>query len=353
MGREFRIGDRWIGAGHGCFLIAEMSANHNGDIERAKEIIRLAKRSGADAIKLQTYTADTMTIPSDEPLFTIEGGLWDGYTLYDLYQEASTPWEWHEELFAVAREMGILCFSTPFDATAVDFLERLDPPCYKLASFEAADLPLIEKIGATGRPVIMSTGMADLKEIHEAVTAFRDAGVSDLAVLRCVSSYPADPSDFNLATIPHLAETFDVVSGLSDHSMGHTVAVASVVLGARIIEKHFIRQRSDGGPDAAFSMEPAEFAQMVQAVRQTEAAVGKVQYGAGLNEVPNVVFRRSCFVVKDVAEGEAFTADSVRVIRPGHGLAPKHVRRIIGRKATRSVRRGTPLSWDLVGGEAQ
>lgn len=347
--RAFKIGDRWVGDGHPAFLVAELSANHQGDIERAKEVIRLAAEIGADAIKLQTYTADTLTIPCDREWFRIKGGLWDGYTLHDLYQEAYTPWEWHEALFEEAAKAGICCFSSPFDATSVEFLEQFDPPVYKLASFEVVDLALIEAIAATGKPVIMSTGMANLGEIHDAVTTFRSAGCKDLAVLRCVSSYPADPGDFRLANIPHLAETFDVVSGLSDHSMGHTMTVAAVALGARVIEKHFIRSRADGGPDASFSMEPQEFAELITAVRQTEAALGEVGYGPGMAESANIVFRRSCFVVEDVKAGEVFTPTNLRVIRPGNGLPPKTLDQALGRLAATDIARGTPLNWDLIG----
>ncbi len=349
MSRTIQIGDRLIGAGQPAYLIAELSANHNGSLERALEIVRLAADSGADAIKLQTYTADTMTIPCDAPPFQIHGGLWDGYRLHDLYVDAHTPWEWHEELFAEANLLGLYCFSTPFDATSVDFLERFEPIVYKIASFELTDHALLRKIASTGRPIIMSTGMANLGEIHEAVGVLRSAGCEQLALLRCVSSYPAAPSDFNLRTIPHLAETFDVVSGLSDHSMGHTTALAGVTLGAAIVEKHFIARRSDGGPDSAFSMEPEEFAAMVSAIRDAEAALGKAAYGPGIAESSNVVFRRSCFAVADIEPGEALTRENVRVIRPGNGLAPKHLDALLGQRALSRIERGTPLSWDLVG----
>ncbi len=349
MSRTIQIGDRLIGSGQPAYLIAELSANHNGSLERALEIVRLAAESGADAIKLQTYTADTMTIPCDAPPFQIHGGLWDGYQLHDLYVEAHTPWEWHGELFAEAKRLGLDCFSSPFDATAVDFLEQFEPIVYKVASFELTDHALLRKIASTGRPIIMSTGMANLAEIHEAVGVLRAAGCEQLALLRCVSSYPADPSDFNLRTIPHLAETFDLVSGLSDHSMGHTTALAGVSLGAAIVEKHFIARRSDGGPDSAFSMEPAEFSAMVGAIRDAEAAMGKVAYGPGLAETSNVVFRRSCFAIRDIEAGEALTSENVRVIRPGNGLAPKHLDALIGQEALERIERGTPLSWELVG----
>ncbi|MBJ95307.1 MAG: pseudaminic acid synthase [Rickettsiales bacterium] len=350
MTRTVRIGDRLVGDGQPTFVIAEMSANHGGSLERAFEIVRLAAASGADAIKLQTYTADTMTLDSDAPPFRVSGGLWDGYTLYQLYEEAHTPWAWHEALFAEAERLGLICFSSPFDATAVDFLEQFESPVYKLASFEVTDLPLVRKIASTGRPVIMSTGMASLDEIGACVATLRDHGCPDLAVLRCVSSYPADPADFDLATIPDIAQRFDVVAGLSDHSMGHTVAVASVALGGHIIEKHFIRSRADGGPDAAFSMEPAEFSALVSAVREADAAIGGVRYGAGLAESANITFRRSLFVARDMRRGEPFTAETIRVIRPGHGLEPDALERVLGRPAARDLAAATPLDWSMVGG---
>jgi pseudaminic acid synthase len=343
-----RIGERLIGAGQPAFIIAEMSANHGGDLSRAMEIVRLAAEAGADAIKLQTYTADTMTLPSSAAPFRISGGLWDGYTLYQLYEQAHTPWGWHEALFNEAARLGLICFSSPFDATAVDFLEQFNPPVYKLASFEVTDLPLVRKIASTGRPVIMSTGMANLEEITACVRTLRDHGCPDIAVLRCVSSYPANPADFDLATIPDIASRFDVVVGLSDHSMGHTVAVTSVALGGHLIEKHFIRSRSDGGPDASFSMEPHEFAELVRSVREAEAAVGGVRYGAGVAESANITFRRSLFVAKDMRAGDPFTAENVRVIRPGHGLAPDALDEVLSRHATQDIAAATPLDWSLV-----
>ncbi|MGB0589268.1 MAG: pseudaminic acid synthase [Myxococcota bacterium] len=350
MSRTIRIGERLIGAGQPAFIIAEMSANHGGDLSRAMEIVRLAAESGADAIKLQTYTADTMTLSSDAAPFRVSGGLWDGYTLYELYEEAHTPWEWHEALFAEAARLGLICFSSPFDATAVDFLEQFAPPVYKLASFEVTDLPLVRKIASTGRPVIMSTGMANLEEITACVNTLRGHGCPEIAVLRCVSSYPADPADFDLATIPDIASRFDVVAGLSDHSMGHTVAVASVALGGHIIEKHFIRSRSDGGPDASFSMEPSEFADLVRSVREAEAAVGGVRYGAGVAESANITFRRSLFVAQDMRAGDVFTSENVRVIRPGHGLTPDALGAVLGRRAAQDIQAATPLAWSHVSG---
>lgn len=344
------IANRVVGPGEPTFMIAELSANHGGDLDLALETIRLAADSGADAIKLQTYTADTMTIACRNDHFRIKGGLWDGYTLYDLYQEAHTPWEWHEALFAEAERCGLLCFSTPFDASAVDFLEQFNPPCYKLASFEIVDLPLIRKIGSTGRPVIFSTGMSNLSEIAEAVTAFREAGCEQLIGLRCVSSYPADPADFNLRSIPLLADGFDMVAGLSDHSLGHEVAIASVALGAGVIEKHFIRRRSDGGPDSAFSVEPAEFSELVEAVRRVEAATGGEGFGATDAERGSLVFRRSLFATADIAADEPFTPDNVRVIRPGTGMHPRELPRVLTRRAACAIAEGTPLSWDVIGG---
>ena len=328
-------------------LIAEMSANHGGSLERAMEIVALAAEAGAMRSS-QTYTADTMTLPSKSAPFRISGGLWDGYTLYELYEEAHTPWEWHEALFAEAERLGLLCFSSPFDASAVDFLERFNPPVYKLASFEVTDLPLVRKIASTKRPVIMSTGMANLEEINACVRTLRAHGCPDIAVLRCVSSYPADPADFDLATIPDIASRFEVVAGLSDHSMGHTVAVTSVALGAHVIEKHFIRSRSDGGPDASFSMEPSEFAEMVKAVREAEAAIGGIRYGAGVAESANITFRRSLFVAQDIRAGEPFTSANIRVIRPGHGLAPDTLDDILASRASVDLQAGTPLEWSMV-----
>ncbi len=344
------IDGRKIGPGHPVYIIAEISANHNGDKEKCLELVRLAQASGADAVKLQTYTADTLTINCDKPPFVIEGGLWDKRNLYELYKEAYTPWEWHADIFAEAKRLGITCFSTPFDTTAVDFLEELDAPVHKVASFEIVDIPLLQKIASTGKPVIASTGMASLEEIARAEETLRVHGAGDIALLKCVSSYPAVPADFNVRTIPHLAETFHVISGLSDHSMGHTVAVAAVSLGAHIVEKHFIADRSDGGPDSAFSMEPQEFAEMVQALRDAEQALGSIDYGVGHNESGSITFRRSIFVVEDIAAGEVFTEQNTRIIRPGHGLPPMDYPRVLGRTATAALQRGTALTWDVIGG---
>lgn len=329
-------------------LIAEISANHNGSIERAEAIIRAAADAGADAVKLQTYTADTLTIPCDNEYFRIQGTLWDGRTLHDLYQEAYIPWEWTPRLMALAKNVGMDCFSTPFDATAVDFLETCGVSRYKVASFEIVDIPLLIKIASTGKPVIMSTGMASLAEIDEAVRTLRDNGTTDLTLLKCTSSYPAPVEEANIRTIPHLREAFRCPVGLSDHTMGSAVAVAAVALGATVIEKHFTLARSDGGPDGAFSMEPHEFKQMVHDIRVVEKALGSVNYTLTPKEEVSLVFRRSLFVVKDVAQGEVFTAKNVRSIRPGHGLHTRYLPHVIGRICSCDIVRGTPLRWEFV-----
>jgi len=346
----FAIADRMIGEQHPCYIIAELSGNHNREFERAARLIREAKKAGADAVKLQTYTADTLTIDSDRDFFLIKGTAWDGKNLYALYQEAHTPWEWQPRLQEIADQEGITLFSTPFDVSAVDFLEGMGVPAYKVASFEIVDLPLLERIGRTGKPVILSTGMATLAEIDEAVRTLRDAGAGGVALLKCASAYPAPPEAMNLSTIPYLAKAFGVPAGLSDHTLGIAAPVAAVALGACVIEKHLTLSRSDGGPDSGFSLEPAEFAAMVRAVREAEAALGEVRFGPAEHEEPSRVFRRSLFVVKEVKAGERFTKDNVRSIRPGHGLAPKHLEAVLGRRATRDIDPGTPLSWDLVGG---
>jgi pseudaminic acid synthase len=330
-------------------LVAEVSANHNHSIERAEAIIRAAAEAGADAVKLQTYTADTMTIPCDNEYFRIKGTLWAGRTLHDLYQEAHTPWEWHPRLMRLANDLDLACFSTPFDATAVDFLETLNMPCYKVASFEVVDVPLLKKIAATGKPVIMSTGMASLAEIDEAVRTLRENGTKDLVLLKCTSSYPAPPEEANLRTIPHLAEAFSCLAGLSDHTLGSAVAVAAVALGAVVIEKHFTLSRADGGPDSAFSMEPDEFRRMARDIRTAEKALGRVNYELTDDERKSIVFRRSLFVVEDMEAGEPFTARNVRSIRPGHGLHTRHYDEILSRVAARDIEKGTPLSWALCG----
>lgn len=331
-----------------CYLIAEISANHNGSIERAEAIVRAAADAGADAVKLQTYTADTLTIPCDSEYFRIKGTLWEGKTLHDLYQEAYTPWEWQPRLKALAKDLGMDCFSTPFDATAVDFLEEMNVPCHKVASFEVVDIPLLKKIASTGKPVILSTGMASLAEIDEAVATLRENGTQELALLKCTSAYPAPPEEANLRTIPHLAQAFNCVSGLSDHTLGSAVAVGAVAVGARIIEKHFTLARADGGPDSAFSMEPDEFRQMVQDIRTVEKALGTVCYDLTPKQQESKVFRRSLFVVKDMAAGETFTEENVRSIRPGYGLPPRFLPLVLGCRSSMPIKRGTPLAFDLL-----
>ncbi len=343
------LGQRQVGPGHPSYLVAELSANHAGKREVALQLVWAAHEAGADAVKLQTYTADTLTIRCDRPEFRIAGGtLWDGRTLYDLYQEAATPWEWHADLFAEARRLGMGCFSTPFDASAVDFLETLNPAAHKIASFELVDHALLRKVAATRRPVILSTGMATLEEITEAVTTLREAGCRELALLKCTSSYPAPAEEANLRTIGHLASTFQCPVGLSDHTLGIACPVAAVALGACLIEKHFVLSRETPGPDSAFSLEPAEFAEMVRAVRAAEAAIGTVHYGLSPAEEKSRVFRRSLFAVADIAAGEQLTEQNVRSIRPGHGLPPKELPRLLGKRASRTIRRGEPLSWDCV-----
>lgn len=347
--KAIAIAGRNIGPGYPPYVIAELSGNHNGDIERAFRIMEAAKEAGADAVKLQTYTADTITIDHDGPGFRIEGGLWDGRTLYELYSEAHTPWEWHEALFAKGTELGITVFSSPFDTTAVDLLQSLGAPAYKIASFEAVDLPLIEYAAAKGKPLIISTGMADLEEIGDAVAAARRGGAGGTILLHCISGYPTPPEDANLRTIPNLAQRFDAVIGLSDHTLGTEVAVASVALGACVIEKHVTLCRADGGPDAAFSLEPAELATLVRACHTAWAALGRISYERAPSEKGNLMFRRSLYVVRDMAEGESFTRENVRSIRPGFGLAPRHLNDVLGRPAASALKRGTPLKWDLVG----
>ena len=327
------------------YIIAELSANHNGSIERAEAIVRAAADAGADAVKLQTYTADTMTIPCHNEYFQIRGTLWEGRALHELYQKAYTPWEWQPHLKSLANTLGMDCFSTPFDATAVDFLEQMNVSCYKIASFEVVDTPLLKKIASTGKPVIMSTGMTTLAEIAEAVATLRENGTKKLALLKCTSAYPAPPEEANLRTIPHLAQTFHCAAGLSDHTMGSAVAVAAVALGARIIEKHYTLSRADGGPDSAFSMEPEEFSQMVKDIRAAEKALGHVNYSLTEKEEESIIFRRSLFVVKDVRAGESFTPENVRCIRPGYGLHPRYYDEILNKKSTQNITAGTPLTW--------
>jgi pseudaminic acid synthase len=348
-----QIGDRRIGSGEPCYIVAEVSANHNQSLPRAVELIRAARRAGADAVKLQTYTPDTLTIDCNREWFRVpETTLWGGKTLYQLYCDAYTPWEWHQELFRVAREEELDCFSTPFDASAVAFLEGLNTPVHKVASFELVDTALLEAIGRTGKPVIMSTGMATMEEIHEAVSTLRASGAGTIALLKCTSAYPAPPEEMNLRTIPNLQEAFDVVVGLSDHTLGGAVAVAAVALGAAIVEKHFTLARADGGPDSAFSMEPDEFAQMVADIRQAERALGKVSYERTSGELGSLTFRRSLFVVEDIVAGDCFTPLNLRCIRPGNGLAPRYLNDVMGRTAACPAARGTPLTWEMVNGRS-
>jgi pseudaminic acid synthase len=345
-----RIGDRDVGGGAKPFVIAEMSGNHNQSLERALAIVDAAAEAGVDALKLQTYSPDTMTIDLDEREFHIAdpSSPWAGTSLYRLYAQACTPWEWHAPLFARARARGLVAFSTPFDASAVEFLESLDVPCYKIASFENTDLPLIRRVAATGKPVIISTGMATQAELEETVAAARGAGCRDLVLLKCTSTYPASAEDTNLATIPDLRARFGCEVGLSDHTMGNEVAVAAVALGATVIEKHLTLARADGGVDSAFSMEPREMAELVTATTRASQALGHVSYGPTAAEQPSLQFRRSLYVVDDVKAGAAFTSANVRAIRPGLGLAPKYFDEVVGRRAAVDIVRGTPLSWNLV-----
>lgn len=349
MNPTIMINKRRIGPGQPAYIIAEMSANHAQDYEQALKILAAAKEAGADAVKLQTYTADTLTIRSGKDYFRIKGTAWQGQNLYDLYQEAFTPWDWQPKLMAAAAAMGLHCFSTPFDESAVDFLETIGCPAYKVASFEVVDLALLKKIAATGKPVVMSTGMATLAEIDEAVTTLRQAGCREIALLKCTSAYPALSSTMNLRTIPHLAQAFDVVAGLSDHTLGLAAPVAAVALGASIIEKHLTISRQVPGPDSGFSLEPAEFKAMVAAVREAEQAVGQVCYAATRQEEESRAFRRSLFVVRDIPAGEVFSRDNLRSIRPGHGLHPRYLETALGRRATRDIEKGTPLAWEMIG----
>lgn len=351
MAPVIEINGRKIGPGCPAYVIAEMSGNHGQSLEQAKEIVRAAKAVGADAVKLQTYTPDTLTIDCDKDLFRLDGTLWQGRTLYELYGEAFTLWDWQPELMRLAREIGIDMFSTPFDPGAVDFLEQLNVPAHKIASFENGDLALLHKVAATGKPVIASTGMATLAEIDELVCTLRSGGCSALALLKCTSAYPAPFESMNLRTIPHLAEGFGVPVGLSDHSLGIAAPVAAVALGACIIEKHFTLSRSLPGPDSAFSLEPGEFKAMVENIRAAEKALGSVDYELTPAETSSRRFRRSLFVVEDIKAGESFTARNVRSIRPGHGLHPRHLDDVLGRVANCDVTRGTPLNWSMVGGQ--
>lgn len=345
---EIVIDGHRIGAVHPPYVIAELSANHNGCLDTALQIITEAKKAGADAVKLQTYTPDTITLNSDAPEFRIRGGLWDGKTLYELYREAHMPWEWHKPLFEHARKQGITLFSSPFDPTAVDLLEDLNAPAYKIASFEAVDLPLIRYVAGTGKPMIISTGMADADEIAEAIAAARDAGCSQLAILHCVSGYPAPAGDYNLRTLVDMQERFGVVVGLSDHTIANTTAVAAVALGATLIEKHFTLDREGGGPDDSFSLEPTDLRDLCKQARVAWEALGQVDYGRKSSEQGNALFRRSLYFVRDLKQGETVTADAVRSVRPGFGLAPKHLDMVVGRRVRTDVDACTAVSWELL-----
>jgi pseudaminic acid synthase len=344
-----KIGSTVIGDENKIFIIAELSANHNQNFETALKSIKAIRESGADAVKLQTYTADTLTIECDKEYFKIQQGtIWDGSTLYDLYKKAYTPWEWQPKLKKYAEELGLICFSSPFDRSAVDFLEEMNVPAYKIASFEIVDIPLIEYAASKGKPVIISTGIANEEEIKEAVEACRRAGNNQIALLKCTSEYPAPVDSMNLKTIPALAQKFNTVVGLSDHSLGATVPIAAVALGASIVEKHFILNRNIGGPDSSFSLEPAEFKSMVDEIRRTESALGKVKFDLDDKVKKSRKFARSLFAVKEISAGEIFTEENVRSIRPSHGLPPKYIKDVLGRRASKKIERGTPLTWDLI-----
>ncbi len=344
------IGGRKIGRGYKPFIIAEMSGNHNQSLEKALKIVDLAAEAGVDAVKLQTYTADTMTLDIHTGEFFIESetSLWKGRSLYELYKEAYTPWEWHEAIFARCRERGLLASSSPFDETAVDFLETLNVPAYKIASFENVDIPLIKKVAATGKPIIISTGMATIAELDEAVQAVRSQGNDQIILLKCTSTYPATPEHSNLRTIPHMRELFGVEVGLSDHTLGVGTAVAAVALGATVIEKHFTTSRAEGGVDAAFSLEPHEMAMLVQETERAWLSIGHVHYGPTIAEKPSLAHRRSLYVTKDLRAGDVLTKENVRAIRPGYGLSPKYYDVILGKVVKTDVKKGTPLSWDVL-----
>jgi pseudaminic acid synthase len=348
MTRVIELAGRKIGPGHPCFIVAEMSANHGGSLEHAMEVVRVAADCGANAIKLQTFTADTMTLRSDAAPFRVGKSLWEGRLLYDLYDEAHMPWEWQPKLKKLADELGLVLFSTPFDATSVDFLEGIGVPAYKIASFELVDIPLITRVAQTGKPLIISTGMGSLEEMRDAVNTAREVGNDRMVLLKCTSAYPAPPNEVNLCTMAHIAETLDVAVGLSDHTMGNAVPLAAVALGACLIEKHFCLSRAEGGPDSSFSMEPHDLRQLVADVRTVEAALGRVDYQLGEEERRSLAYRRSLFVVENVQAGEMLTEKNVRAIRPGQGLSPKHLPEILGRRAARAIQRGTPLAWELL-----
>jgi pseudaminic acid synthase len=353
MAPSITIAGRAVGRSHPPYIICELSANHNGRVERALDLIEAAAATGADAVKIQTYTPDTLTIAHDAPEFRIRGGLWDGYTLYDLYRETHTPYEWHPALVQRAKQLGITIFSTPFDEGAVNFLSDLAMPAYKIASFEIVDLHLIECVARQKKPMIVSTGMASKAEISEAVETARRHGAEELVLLHCVSSYPARFEQANLRTIPDLADHFGVVVGLSDHTPGTACAVAAVAVGASVIEKHFTLRRADGGPDAAFSLEPDEFKRLVEDCRAAWSSLGHAGYERSAAERENLMFRRSLYVVKDVAVGEELTSRNIRSIRPGYGLAPKHLSKILGRRAAHALKRGDPLRWEDIAGVSE
>jgi pseudaminic acid synthase len=351
MDKSIKIADKFVGKNHAPFIIAEMSGNHNQSLERALEIVEAAAKTGAHALKIQTYTPDTMTLDIDEWEFHISdpNSLWKGKSLYQLYGEAYTPWEWHKPIFDHARKLGIIPFSTPFDDTAVDFLEDLNVPCYKIASFENTDLPLIRRVAATRKPLIISTGMATVAELDETVRTAREAGCNDLILLKCTSTYPSTPENTNLLTIPHLRELFGCEVGLSDHTMGIGVSVASVALGATIIEKHFTLNRADGGVDSTFSMEPAEMAMLCTETVRAWQGMGQVSYGGTKAEERSKIFRRSLYIAKDISAGEVLTADNLRIIRPGLGLPPRYFDLMLGKRIKRDAKAGTPMTWDLLG----
>lgn len=348
INKQIKIAGRFVGAGLPPYIVAEMSGNHNHDLHRALKIVEAAKEAGADAVKLQTYRADTITIDSNNDEFIVKGGLWDGRRLYELYEEAHTPWEWHASIFEHARKIGITVFSSPFDSTAVDFLEDLEAPAYKIASPELIDLPLIRKVAATGKPIILSTGAATLEEITEAVEAARDTGCKDLILLHCTAAYPAPPEEANLATLSDLASRFNVVVGLSDHTLGTAVAVLAVGLGAGFIEKHFTLSRADGGVDSAFSLEPQELAELVRTSRAAQSAVGSATFGPTESEAGVLRNRRSLYIVKPVAKGDVFTKDNVRSIRPANGLKPKYFESVLGKVAARDLAFGEPLEFSMI-----
>lgn len=347
---DILLGGQPVGSNHIPFIIAEMSGNHNQSLERALQIVEAAAKAGAHALKIQTYTADTMTLNLDNGDFYIEDpeSLWKGNSLYKLYQQAYTPWEWHQPIFEKCRELGLIPFSTPFDETAVDFLEELNVPFYKIASFENNDIPLIQKVAATGKPMIISTGMASVSELQDTVDAAREAGCQDLILLKCTSTYPASPANTNIRTIPHMQQLFNCQIGLSDHTLGTGVAVASVVLGATVIEKHFTLSRAEGGVDSAFSLEPAELQSLVKETERAWQALGRVCYGPTEHEKASLKFRRSIYTAKDIQSGEMLTSENVKIIRPGFGLAPKHYEHVLGQKANQYIKAGTPLSWELL-----